>query len=426
MATTTIPFGSPLAKKVFGGAVFAEVSRKRTFSNSMTGPAPGQADANLKLRKEQTPADYPFVRVTDLSKERGDTVSVDLINIVTGKPVMGDKTLQGKRLALKFGTQDIKIDQMRFGIDPGGRMSQKRTVLELRTAGKAAIEGLWGRAMDQISMVHCAGARGDQNTADWVVPLSTDPDFSDIMVNAVKAPSYNRQFYGGDATSIASIDATDIVTLETIDMLRAAIDEMDTPMQPIMLPDDPGAGEKPLYVLWLTSRQWAHLQSHTNATSATGWRTFMQMARERGSKNPLFTGEPGMWNGILVKTMGRAIRFNQGTAVTVTTNANAYTETTSTVATYSGGTPAGRYAVDRALLMGAQGLAQVWGQDSESGMPMRWWEGEEDDGNRYVASVAGMGGAAKISFNDINGVWTDHGIAVVDSYAPDPRFVRIA
>lgn len=425
MSQTVIPFGHALAKRVYGGAVFAEVSRRRSFSNSMTGPAPKQAQANLKLRKEQTAADYPFVRVTDLSKERGDTVTVDLINIVTGKPVMGDQPLAGKLLSLKFGSMDVKIDQMRFGIDPGGRMTQQRTVIDLRTAGKAAIEGLWGRAMDQISLVHCAGARGDMDTADWVVPKADDPDFASIMVNSVKAPSYNRHFYGGDATSIDTIDDADIITLDTIDMLRAAIDEMDVPLQPIMLPDDPAGAEKPLYVLYLTSRQWHYLQTYTNAVSATGWRTFMQNARERGSKNPLFSGEPGMWNGILVKTMSRAVRFHQGSTVTVATSADAYTTETKTVPTFVGATPAGRHGVDRAILLGAQALCHAWGQDSESGMPMRWHEQKADHDNRVEASVAGMGGAAKIAFNDANGVYTDHGVAVVDSYAPDPRFVTL-
>jgi hypothetical protein len=58
-------------------------------------------------------------------------------------------------------------------------------------------------------------------------------------------------------------------------------------------------------------------------------------------------------------------------------------------------------------------------------MPMRWWEGEEDHGNRFVASVAGMGGCAKIAFADVNGTWTDHGVCVMDSYAPDPRSVSL-
>lgn len=426
MAETTIPFGHPLAKKVYGAAVFAEVTRKRTFSNNMTGPAPMDGDVARKLRREQTSAEYPFVRVTDLAKGAGDTVSVDLFNIVTGKPVMGDKPMAGKRLNLTFNSQDFKIDQMRFGIDPGGRMTQQRTVHNLRTIGKAAIEGLVQRSADQICLVHCAGARGDQNLADWIVPLASDPDFSSIMVNPVKAPSYNRHFYGGDAQALDELDNTDIITLDTIDMLRAMNDEADVPLQPVMLPDDPAGSEKPLLVLWLTSRQWHWLQVHTNATTNTGWRTFMANARERGSKNPLFTGEAGLWNGILVKSQGgRAVRFHQGSSVTVATSAAAYTEGTVTVPTWEGGTPAGNHAADRALLMGAQALAMVYGKHSESGVPMSWWEGEEDDGNRKVASVSGMGGLGKIAFTDVNGTYTDHGIAVVDSYAPNPQYVRL-
>ena len=89
---------------------------------------------------------------------------------------------------------------MRYGVNTGGAMTRQRTVWDLRTAGRAGVEGWWGRTMDQLTLVHVAGARGDQNTADWNIPLADDPEFATIMVNAVKAPSHNRHFYGGDAT----------------------------------------------------------------------------------------------------------------------------------------------------------------------------------------------------------------------------------
>ena len=39
MAQTVIPFGHALAQKVFGAAVFAEVSRRRSFAGKLIGPA---------------------------------------------------------------------------------------------------------------------------------------------------------------------------------------------------------------------------------------------------------------------------------------------------------------------------------------------------------------------------------------------------
>lgn len=424
MGQTQIPFGHPMAKKVFGAAVFAEITRKPSFTNRLTGPAPKMASAKAKLERAQSSKNYPCIRVTDLSKGRGDLVTVDMFNIVQGKPIMGDQRMEGRRMPLKSNTAEIRINQFRFGVDPGGRMAQQRTVHDLRGVGRSALTGHGARYLDQLKLVHLAGARGDMVTSDWVIPTVADPDFDEIVINPVAVPSYNRHLYAGDATSIATLDATNILTLTDIDMMRAAIDESDMALQPIMLPDDPAGWDEPLFVLYVTTRQWHYLQ---NRTGEIAWRTFLQNARERGVKNPIFKGEPGMWNGILVKKMQRGCRFHEGTVVDVATNTAGYGVTTSTVPEFDGaGNPAGEHAVDRAILLGGQALAEVWGADSESGTHFRWFEGKEDDDNTFVASISGMGGISKLSFSDVNDVYTDHGVYVIDSYAPDPRTVVIA
>ncbi len=425
MSQTQIPFGHPLARKVFGAAVFAEVTRMNTFGTGrLVGPAPQMGETASKLEqvdKAQTSEGYPIIRVTDLSKGRGDTVSVDMFNIVQGKPVMGDKKLAGRMMSLTSSSQDIKINQIRGGVDPGGRMAQQRTVHNLRTVGMRNLAGWYSRFADQWRMVHLSGARGSMNTSDWVIPLETDPDYAEIMVNQVDPPTYNRHFYAGDATDIESLDAADILTLDDIDRLRAAIDEADIPLQPIMLEDDPQAYDEPLYCLYVSSRQWHYLQ---NRTGEKAWRTFLSNAMQRGSSNPLFKGNPGMWNSILVKKTQRVVRFNEGDTVTVAQNAPVFATETKTVQAF-GGTAAWN-AVDRALLMGAQGLAEVYGRHMRSGTHFTWHEEETDHGNTVEASVAAMGGCQKLRFRDSAGWDTDYGVMALDSYAPDPRYVNIA
>lgn len=416
MAQTQIPFGHPLAIKVFGAAVFNELTRKNTFMSRLTGPAPKFAGKEKrKAERMQTSPDYPVVRVTDLNKGRGDTVSLDMFNILQGKPIMGDKTIAGKMMALTSSSQDIKINQARGGVNPGGRMAQQRTKHDLRTIGRANVTGWWSRFLDQWKYVHMAGARGTMNTADWVIPLETDVDFSEIMVNQVQAPTFNRHLYGGNATAITDLDTADIINLDTLDKIRANIDEANIPLQPIILPDDPASQDEPLYLLLLSTRQWFHLQTQTGPTA---WRTFLAQARERKSSNPLFTGEPGMWNGILVRKSQRAVRFRPGDTLTVAQNTPDFQTQQVTVPAL---TP--NHSVDRALLLGAQGMGEVWGKDSESGTHMRWWEEITDHGNAYEASVAGMGGCSKLRFKDADDVVTDHGIYAVDSVAQDPRTV---
>lgn len=408
---TDVPVGSPIARKLFSVAVFAATQRLPSFRRNLTGAAPQQGDAEKKL-KGQTSADLPFVRVTDLSKSMGDAVSVDLFNIVNGKPVMGDRKLSGKMMSLTFSSMDVRIDQYRAGIDPGGRMAQQRTLHNLRSLAKANLAGYANRLEDQLALVHVAGARGYDDAADWAVPLESDPDFNSICVNSVLPPTRNRRYFGGNATSVANLDATDLLTLGTIDKIRAAIDEMVFPMQPIRLPEDPASDENPLFVLYVSSRQWNSIQT---ATGEPAWRTFLQNAYNRASgwNHPLFKGTPGMWNGILVKKMSRAIRFPAGSMVREY-DANDVAQNVAAAVT-----------TDRAIIMGAQAMAEVYGRHGKSGYHANWHEEETDHSNTVETSISFMGGKSKLRFSVNSGAGgateiTDHGVLTIDSYAPAP------
>lgn len=407
MGQTVIPVGHALARKIYSVAAFAATQRAPSFSKTLIGPAPQQADAEKKLRG-QTSQDYPIVRVTDLSKSAGDTVSVDMYHIIGGKPVMGDKKLAGRMSELQFGSMDVKINQIRKGVDPGGKMTQQRTVHNLRSVAMANLTGWWGRFQDQASLVHMAGARGFQSGSDWIVPLETDAEFAEIMVNTVLPPSPNRRYFANDATGVANIDTSDILKLNDIDRIRTAIDEMPFPPQPIKLEGDPAADEEPLYLLLVSARQWYQFLKNTDTQN---WRTFLANAYERGrfTNHPLFMGTTGMWNGIVIKKIRRTIRFTAGTSVREYA-ADGTTINTNTAAVDT----------DRALLLGAQGLALCYGKNQRSDYYMSWNEEETDHGNTVEISMAAMKGMAKMKFADFDGVPTDHGIITIDSYAPAP------
>jgi N4-gp56 family major capsid protein len=401
-----------MAVKVYSAACFATVQQQPGFMNLLSGPAPKDADAQAKL-KGQTSPDMPIVKITDLSKGAGDTVTVDLFNIIQGKPVMGDKKMAGKMMSLSSSTMDMRIDQYRGGVDSGGKMTQKRTTHNLRGIAMASITG-WGTRMeDQICLVHLAGARGSQNHADWVVPLAADSDFTSIMVNSVKAPTYNRHFYAGDATALDNIDTSDLLDLPTIDRIAATMQESDVPLQPIKLKDDKYGWDDPIWLMLVTWRQWHYLQTRTGEKA---WRTFLEKAYKRweGAKHPLFYGDVGLWANILIRPVKRiAIRFAAGDVVTVATSADTYTETTKTCAVDT----------DRALLLGAQALCKAYGSHGTSDYHYNWHEELVDKGNSVEFTLAAMGGCAKTRFKVLTGGAqkdTDHGVAVIDSYAPAP------
>ena len=413
---TQIAYGSALARKVYGAALFAAVQIEPGFMNLLTGPAPKQAEAEAKL-KGQTSAEYPIVRVTDLSKGAGASVSVDLFNNLQGKPTMGDKRIAGKLMSLTYSSMDVQINQYRGGADAGGKMTQQRTVWNLRGIAMAGLTNWSGRLEDQLCLVAMAGARGSQNTADWVVPVATDPDFASIMVNAVLAPTKNRQFYANDATGINNLDTTDILTLTDFDRIASVLKDSQVPLQSIKIKGDVYAWNDPLWCCFVTNRQWLYLQTRTGEKS---WRSFLQNAYERrsaGMRHPLFYGDVGMWAGILIRPMNRlAIRFNAGDSVAYDTggsNGKTFTSSNATAAV----------STDRALIVGAQALLKCYGQHQSSEYYYSWHEELVDHQNAVETSVAMMGGVAKTRFQVYDGVAqvdTDYGVAVLDSYAPDP------
>jgi len=410
--STNVPIGSALARKVYSVGLFTRVQHAPGFMNLLAGEMPKEGSFAAKT-KGQTSPDYPIVKAGDLAKGAGDNVSIDLFNILQGKPVMGDQRISGKMMQLTYSSMDVRIDQVRGGADSGGRMTQKRTVHNLRNISMAGLQAWMQRLEDQTAIVHLAGARGSQNTTDWVVPAQSDPEFASIMVNTVKAPTKNRYFAANDATGPDDIGTNDALTLQDVDRIVAQLRESPVVMQSVKIKGDDRAWNDPLWVMFVTERQWLYLQSRTSQTT---WRQAVQYAFERkssGVKHPLFDAyETIMWNGVLIKRMNRyAIRFAAGDSVVKDTGgADGGTYTESTVQTAQ--------PVDRAIIVGAQALAKAYGK-SASDYFYDWSEEEVDHKNSIETVCAAMGGSAKIRFK-IDGADTDFGVAVVDSYAPDP------
>jgi len=434
MSGFNVPIGSALAAKYFSAAVFAGVQSSPGFMNLLRGDAPQMGDAASKLKGQTSPS-YPIVQVTDLSQSAGDRISVDLFNIFTGKPVMGDRRIEGKGMNATTSSQDVWINRSRGMSDTGGKMIQKRTRHNLRTVVQAGLTGWAQRLEDQRCLVALAGARGSQSTADWVVPLQSDPDFMDIMVNGVQAPTNNRHFFGSLSSTTSTYGAaakwSDVVnygittaaaasnfmlSLSDIDAIGALIKESNVPLQHIMLKDDPYGWNSPLWVMFVTQRQWALMKK----ISASLWQTALQYAIKRfdGQRHPLFMGDSIMWNGILVKPIERyAIRFNPGDSVQECQNSSSTTETATNVPTTFGANQATNSNWDRAILVGAQALIKAYGNEESSMYHYGWNEELVDHKSAVEISLSMMEGTAKTRFT-INGTPTDHGVMVIDSYAP--------
>jgi hypothetical protein len=185
-----------------------------------------------------------------------------------------------------------------------------------------------------------------------------------------------------------------------VDALRTVLDSMPLPPPPVVFDGDKMASDAPLRVLLVSAEQY------TSFVQSTNFRTLQANALARAAQagqNPLFMGEAGIWNGILIVKMPKPIRFYAGDTIKYCASLTSETESSCVVDDAFGTT----YAVDRAILLGGQALAEAWGKSRQTSAPFFWSEEEMDHGDKLEVLIGTISGRSKIRFA------IDHGAAGV-------------
>jgi N4-gp56 family major capsid protein len=416
---TNVPYGSAQAITLQSAGLFAANMQRNTTINRLTGKFPQQSEAEANLR-QQSSSKMPIVKCMDLQKMAGDEITFDLINPMGGKPIMGGNVAEGRGRAMTFSQDRLRINQARYPISAGDTMTQQRTPHQMRGLARAEGESYMNRLQDQLALVHLAGSRGFHNNIEWAVPLASDADFADIAVNTVKAPTKNRHFMStGSGIEVIkasgneiTIATSDVMNADVVDGIRTYVDSMPLPPPPVVFEGDKMASDAPLRVLLVSSEQY------TSFVQSTGFRTLQANAMQRASQagnNPLFMGEAGLWNGILIVKMPKPIRFYAGDSLAWCGSYTSETETTTDLVPASFSTT---YAVDRAILLGGQALAEAWGKHKKSGSPFFWSEKELDHDDKLELLVGAINGRSKIRFLINHGdssQYTDYGVMCIDT-----------
>ena len=419
MSVTSLPYGSPQAITIQSAGLFAANMQRNTTIGRLTGKFPQQAEAESTIRK-QSSSEMPIVRCMDLQKMAGDEITFDLINPMGGKPIMGANNAEGLGRSMSFSQDRLRINQARYPISAGDTMTQQRTPHELRKLARALGENYMGRLSDQLVLTHLAGARGFHDNIEWAVPKASDADFASIAINTVKAPTKNRHYMStgsgiehiAAAGSEISIATTDVLNADVVDGIRTLVDSMAVPPPPVVFEGDKMASDAPVRVLLVSSEQY------TSFVQSTGFRTLQANAMARAQQagmNPLFCGEAGLWNGILIVKMPKPIRFYAGDSLRYCASYTTETETSTDLVPAAFGTT---YAVDRAILLGGQALAEAWGKHPKTGMPYFLSEKELDHGDKLEILLGAINGRSKIRFLIDHGdssQYTDYGVMAIDT-----------
>lgn len=366
MGQTIIGVNDPKAVKKYSAFLAVDVARDSYFSRKFMGSPTGS---------------MPIQIIKDLESTAGDKVSFDLSMQLKMQPVEGDTPLTGKEEDLKFYTDDVMINQMRGGVNTGGRMTQKRTIHQLREVARVRQGEWWSRVFDELFFMYLSGMRG--TNADYIFPTS----YTGFAGNAFNAPDTEHLLYPGTKIN-TTLDVNDKISLGMIDKAVALASMMGggtggTPkIQPIMI-----NGEKHFVLIM---NPWQSYDLRTNSGSGQWLDIQKAAAAAEGRKSPIFQGGLGMYNNVVLHEHQAVIRFLAGAATPQTVECA------------------------RALFMGSQAAVLAFGSKG-NGLRFGWYEEERDSGNQVVISTHSIFGISKVQFNA-----KDFGVMAIDTAAKQP------
>lgn len=371
MARTIIGLNDPKAVKRYSAFLAVDTARVSYFNRKFMGVGPESG--------------MPIQMLPELENEAGENITFDLNMQLRQAPIEGDDVQEGTEEALKFFTDNVYIDQMRGGVNTGGRMTRKRTVHDLRKLARKRQSEWWGRVFDELFFMYLSGARGV--ATEYIFPTN----YTGFASNAFAAPDAEHIVYAGSATSKATTEVANIMSLAIVDKLKSRAVMMGggsqgTPqIQPIMI-----NGEEHFVLLM---SPWQEFDLRT-ATGTAGWLDLQKAAAgAEGRNNPIFKGGLGLYNDVVLHSHKGVIRFSD----------------------YGAG---GGVRAARALFLGQQAAVCAFGSPG-TGLRFDWHEESRDNGNQMVISTSSIFGCKKTRFT-IDGTAKDFGIIAVDTAAADP------
>ena len=345
--------------KVFSAQLFRQALWECFWVNTLSGYGKNGFIWKPSKKIAGTGSNFPLSIIRDLEKRAGDEVDVDLRKPIKAQPVFGDDQLKGKEASLSLTSTGLKIDQVRFGANAGGRMTQKRTKHDLRALARDELRITFAQFFDEVLTVYAAGTRGI-DTINWeVLPVG----WNGFAGNPVEDYATEYKFCLDSSGQISNDPSqADHLALKWLDKLRTYIGTQ-LAKKPMPLYD----GKEPFYILVLHPMAAEDLKSETGAKT---WLEIQKFANVRGSENPLFRGTLGKYN---------IFWMHEYSKVPVVKIGNDY------------------YAYN--LLLGSQALLMAFGS-AGGAFSISWHEEMDDRGNQFVVTAGCIFGVRRTRFED--------------------------
>jgi N4-gp56 family major capsid protein len=338
MAVTSFATGDALAVKLWSKKVSVEALKATWIFKFM-----GRDDSSVIQIHDDT------------SKSPGDRIRIPLRRLLSGDGVQGDATLEGQEERITYYNDDVYINQLRHAVREGGKFSRQLVPFDVREHARLSLQDWWADRMDTWFFNQICG-----NTNQ------TDTRYTGNQT-AIAADADHLIYAGGASTDQSlSNSASYKFTLTLIDVAVEKAKTLAVPIRPVMV------GGEQKYVMFLHHHQVTDMKA---STATNQWFDIQKAAMQGGnvSKNPIYTGALGEYNGVILHASNRVAGFSAGNSLVAN---------------------AGRVAV----LCGAQAAVMAFGRGNG---PERyeWEEDYFDYGNQFGVAAGCIAGLKKTVFN---------------------------
>lgn len=321
-------------------------------------------------------------------KARGDQITYDYTNKLTGIPVGEGGTLDGNEEALNLGYFSMAINVTRIGVlNPNDdTIEQQRTLVDFPERTRKVIPQRHMELLDTACFYQAAGAAPTSFTLNGTTWSGNNRLFV-WGHNTPVAPSTDRILRAGGAANDQSLTSSNTFTLDLIDY---ALEQIDLSNQPIkMLADD-------TYDLYVSPEQFTDIKQDT--TGKVQW--FNQALAYATS------GKYDQLEGLLFDTMPCLGQYGRVNIYSAPRVAYGLRSDTSAVIT----------TVRRAVLMGKDALtfaSPFGGRPTDKSVPLKYFSQLKD--YEYYKGLEGrmIYGLKKTVASNSN----DIGVFVISTYA---------
>lgn len=291
----------------------------------------------------------------DTQKSPGDRIRVPLRRLLTANGVVGDATLEGNEERINYYSDDVFINQLRHAVREGGKFTRQLVPFDIREHARMSLQDWWADRIDFWFFNQLCGNVAQTNLAYTGMQTPIAPDSDHLVIAGKNATT-------GALTS-ASADAKMSLTL--VDVCVEKAKSLDVPIRPIMV-----NGEEK-YLMFLHHHQVTDLRTNTNTGQ---WFDIQKAAMQGGNvtKNPIYTGAIGEYNGVIMHASNRIPNAVSATSAIPKTRVAAF--------------------------CGAQAIGMAFGRDNG---PERfnWVEDYFDYENQFGVAAGCIAGMKKLVFN---------------------------